>query len=235
VNPLNQQWAYGSILSRLMTIFFAWKRRMSWRRYQFRKQLRRAVVVVAVVLTSYIPVRLAIATVQAPEPQAILTLGGATSREAFTAEFAQTHGDLKIWISSGLSERDAARFFTDAGVDFNRVRQDREATDTVTNFTTIVDQLQQQHVNHVYLITSDFHMARASAIATLVLGSRGIRFTPVLVPSQQEEESPLRIGRDIARSLLWIFTGHTGSAFRSEQAAYRINNRIFGSNERRKP
>jgi uncharacterized SAM-binding protein YcdF (DUF218 family) len=217
-----------------MTLFFVWKRRMSWRRYQFRKQLRRAIVVMIVALTSYIPARLAIVTVQAPVPQAILTLGGATSREAFTAEFAQTHGDLKIWISSGLSERDAAQFFTDAGVDFNRVRQDREATDTVTNFTTIVDQLQQQQVNHVYLITSDFHMARASAIATLVLGSRGIRFTPVSVPSQETEESPLRIGRDIARSLLWIFTGHTGSAFRSEQAAYKINNRIFGSNERRK-
>jgi uncharacterized SAM-binding protein YcdF (DUF218 family) len=222
-------------LSRLMTIFFAWKRQMSWRRYQFRKQLRRVAVIVGVVLTSYIPARLAIATVQAPEPQGILTLGGATSREAFTAEFAQTHGDLKIWISSGLSERDAARFFTDAGVDFNRVRQDREATDTVTNFTTIVDQLQQQNVNHVYLITSDFHMARASAIATLVLGSRGIRFTPVSVPSQQEEESAFRIGRDIARSVLWIFTGRTGSGLRSEQAVYRMNNRIFGSNERRKP
>jgi uncharacterized SAM-binding protein YcdF (DUF218 family) len=217
-----------------MTIFFARRRRMSWRRYQFRKQLRRAIVVVGIALASYIPIRLSIATVQAPEPQAILTLGGATSREAFTAEFAQTHGDLKIWISSGLSKQDAAEIFNEAGVDFNRVRQDREATDTVTNFTTIVDQLQQQHVNHVYLITSDFHMARASAIATLVLGSRGIRFTPVPVPSQQTEESPLRILRDMGRSLLWIFTGHTGSGMRSEQAAYRINNRIFGSNERRK-
>ncbi|NJM44770.1 MAG: YdcF family protein [Alkalinema sp. RU_4_3] len=208
---------------------------MSWRRYQLRKHLRRGIVVVGVVLTCYIPVRLSIATVQAPEPQAILTLGGATSREAFTAEFAQTHGDLKIWISSGLSQSDANKLFNDAGVDFNRVRQDREATDTVTNFTTIVDQLQQQRVNHVYLITSDFHMARASAIATLVLGSRGIRFTPVSVPSQEREESPLRIVRDIGRSLLWIFTGRTGSGFRSEQATYRINNKIFGSNEHRKP
>lgn len=208
---------------------------MSWRRYQFRKQLRRAAVIVAVMLTSYIPARLAIATIQAPEPQGILTLGGATSREAFTAEFAQTHNSLQIWISSGLSEQDAARVFTDAGVDFNRVRQDRAATDTVTNFTTIVDQLQQQNVKHVYLITSDFHMARASAIATLVLGSRGIRFTPVSVPSQQEGESPFRVGRDIVRSVLWIFTGRTGSGLRSEQAVYRINNRIFGSNERREP
>jgi uncharacterized SAM-binding protein YcdF (DUF218 family) len=211
------------------------KTRMSWRRYQFRKYLRYFIVGSSTLLVGYIPLRLTIVTMQAPEPQAILTLGGATAREEFTAEFAQTHTDLKIWISSGLSEQDTAEIFQQAGVNFDRVQQDRKATDTVTNFTTMVHRLEQDRVQHVYLITSDSHMPRASAIATLVLGSRGIRFTPVEVPSQREAESPLRIGRDIFRSLLWIFTGQTGAGLRSEQATYKLNNRIFGSNERRKP
>jgi uncharacterized SAM-binding protein YcdF (DUF218 family) len=206
---------------------------MSWRRYQFRRYLRWIVAVSSIIFVGYIPLRLIIATIQAPEPQAILTLGGATTREEFTAEFAQTHPDLKIWISSGLSEEDTSEIFQRAGVTFNRVQQDRRATDTVTNFTTMVNRLEQQRIQHIYLITSSSHMPRASAIATLVLGSRGIRFTPVNVPSQTEAESPLRIGRDIARSVLWLFTGQTGAGLRSEEATYKLNNRIFGSNERR--
>ncbi len=39
-------------------------------------------------LLCIIPVRLAIATVRAPLPQAILTLGGGSAREEFTARFA---------------------------------------------------------------------------------------------------------------------------------------------------
>ncbi len=52
-------------------------------------------------LLSIIPARLAIATYQAPYPQAILTLGGSQTREKFTAQFAQVHSQLPIWISSG--------------------------------------------------------------------------------------------------------------------------------------
>jgi uncharacterized SAM-binding protein YcdF (DUF218 family) len=42
----------------------------------------------------------AIAFDQAPLPQAILTLGGDPTREAFAAQFAQMHPSLEIWVSS---------------------------------------------------------------------------------------------------------------------------------------
>ncbi|MBD2297283.1 YdcF family protein [Nostoc sp. FACHB-190] len=166
--------------------------------------------ILAILLT--IPVRLAIAYYQAPQSQAILTLGGGSDREEFTASFAHFYPDLKIWVSSGSPPKRAREIFHAAGIDKNRVYLDYEATDTVTNFTTLVDTFKQQQIQHVFLITSKFHMPRAKAIATIILGSRGIAFTPVSVPSHSTElESIFRILRDILRSLLWIITGYTGA------------------------
>jgi hypothetical protein len=48
----------------------------------------------------------------------------------------------------------------------------------------------------------------------LVLGSRGIAFTPISIPSDRfVPESPLRILRDTGRSILWLTTGRTGASF----------------------
>ncbi|MGJ5627872.1 YdcF family protein [Nostoc sp. CALU 1950] len=161
----------------------------------------------------FIPVRLAIAYHQAPQPQAILVLGGDGNREEFTAQFAEFYPALKIWVSSGTVPKKARAIFQAAGIADKRVYLDYRATDTVTNFTTLVKVFQQQQIQHLFLITSDFHMPRAKAIATLVLGSQGIAFTPIAVPSNQNQESIFHILRDIARSLLWIVTGHTGASF----------------------
>jgi uncharacterized SAM-binding protein YcdF (DUF218 family) len=166
------------------------------------------------VFVMYIPVQLMAASIEAPKPQVIFTLGGRESREAFTAEFAKQHPDLNIWISSGMEAEKARPLFQAAGIDLERVHFDRRASDTVTNFTTMADEFRQQKIHHVYLITSDFHMPRAKAIATIVFGSRGITVTPVTVPSFTTPESSVRIVRDVVRSLFWIVTGHTGASLR---------------------
>ncbi|MBD2451099.1 YdcF family protein [Nostoc sp. FACHB-152] len=158
-----------------------------------------------------IPVRLAITSQQAPQPQAILMLGGLTGeREKFTAQFAQYYPNLEIWISSSINPQKVRAIFQAAGIPESRLNLDYSAVDTVTNFTTLVDKFQQRQIQHLYLITSDFHMHRARAIATIVLGSRGIIFTPLTVPSNAPQEPILSIIRDIVRSLLWVFTGYTG-------------------------
>lgn len=158
-------------------------------------------------------VRLAIAFHQAPLPQAILTLGGGSDREKFTAQFAQMHPSLEIWVSSGTSPDDEAhKIFQAAGIPDTRVHLDHRAVDTVTNFTSLVKDFKKRNIQHIYLITEDFHMARAKAIATFVLGSQGIAFTPVSVPSDEPPESWLHILRDSGRAVLWIFTGHTGAS-----------------------
>jgi uncharacterized SAM-binding protein YcdF (DUF218 family) len=74
----------------------------------------------------------------------------------------------------------------------------------------LVDDLQARGVKSVYLITSDFHMRRACVIGEIVLGSRGIEFKPVSVPSETSPEPMEKTIRDGARALVWVATGYTG-------------------------
>ncbi|MFM2063167.1 MAG: hypothetical protein RLZZ507_2837 [Cyanobacteriota bacterium] len=165
------------------------------------------------VFIGIIPIRIAIASYQAPHPQAILTLGGGTERETFTAEFAQEHSHLDIWVSSGTPQAEALAIFENASIPTERIHLDYRAVDTVTNFTTLVNDFQKHHIQHIYLITSDFHIPRAKTIATLILGSQGITFTPISIPTERPRESIVRIVRDGGRSLLWIVSGRTGASF----------------------
>ncbi|MFH7243842.1 MAG: YdcF family protein [Spirulina sp.] len=163
---------------------------------------------------SIIALRLAIAYHQTPYPQAILVLEGRTERVDFAAHFAQAHPNLPLWVSGnpeGLALNQA--IFRRAGVPSTQVYYDSCAVDTVTNFTCTVQTFAAGHIHHVYVITSDYHMARSRAIGAIVLGSRGIAITPVAVGSDgQQQESPLRLLRDSLRSLLWLFTGITGAS-----------------------
>lgn len=144
-------------------------------------------------------------------PNAILVLGGDPQREDFAAKFAHEHPDLPIWISSGSNQEYTEGVFSDAGVDFKRLNIDRTAEDTVTNFTTLADELRSRGISGVYLITSDYHMRRARIIGEIVFGSRDIAIRPVSVPSHHYPESLLKSVRDGARAILWLTTGHTGA------------------------
>lgn len=182
------------------------------------------------VLFSIIPIRLAIAYIQSPQPDAVLVLGGSESRERFTAQFAQTNPDLPIWVSTGVAPARSQRIFRQAGIPDSQLYLDRRAIDTVTNFTSLVHDFQEQDIQHVYLVTSDYHMPRARAIAFFVFGSRGITITPLVVPSSEPEESPLKIVRDVGRSLLWITTGHTGASLHPNlRERYTLRFRSGGS------
>lgn len=174
-------------------------------------------------LLCIIPVRLAIAYYQHPNPQAILTLGGGSDREKFTAQFAQAHPSLKIWVSSGTVLEEALVIFRGAGIPDTRVNIDTRAVDTVTNFTTLVADFKRLDIHHIYLITSEFHMPRAKAIAYFVLGSQGIAFTSVTVPSKKPPESWLHVLRDSSRAVVWIITGRTGASLNPNRAAQTKN------------
>ncbi len=185
---------------------------MKWLYHQFKKYWVLNLVGFILILLSIIPIRIAIASYQAPHPQAIFTLGGGPEREKFTAEFTQNHPNLDIWVSSGILPAQAFAIFQVVDIPTNRIHLDYRAVDTVTNFTTLVNDFQHRHIQHIYLITSDFHLPRAKIIATLVLGSQGITFTPISIPTQRPRESILRIIRDSGRCLLWIISGRTGAS-----------------------
>ena len=155
------------------------------------------------------------------QPQALLVLGGSTTaleREKFAAQLAREHPDLPIWISGGSpNQKYTERVFVKAGIDPRRLHLDYQAVDTVTNFTTLVDELQARGIKSVYLITSDYHMRRARVIGEIVLGSRGIEFKPVPVPSERTPEPVEKAIRDGARALLWVTTGHTGATLSKDR------------------
>ena len=183
-------------------------------------------VVITLTLTLLIVVNIflqsAIARYQQPIPQAILTLGGDVDRQKFTAQFAKSRPDLPIWVSTGSSPDVARKIFQDAGIAERQFYLDRRATDTVTNFTTLVADFKKRDFQHIYLITSDFHLPRSKAIAFVVLGSQGITFTPISIPSGRSPEPKIKIVRDVGRAFLWILTKRTGSRFNNRQFSYQF-------------
>lgn len=182
----------------------------------YRKMWVIFILTILILLFSFIPIRLIFAQIQAPTPQAILTLGGIIEREEFTAVFSQKYPTLEIWVSSGSPTEQAKKIFQEAGIVEARIHIDRRAVDTVTNFTSLVKDFGDRRIHHLYLITSDFHMRRAQAIAFFVLGSHGIITTPIPIPSQQPNETLWHVSRDIARSILWLITGRTGASLHSQ-------------------
>ena len=147
-------------------------------------------------------------------PQAVLVLGGSTpalEREKFAAQLGSQHPDLQIWVSGGSTKIYTERVFDKAGIDRSRLHLDYQARDTVTNFTTLVDELQARGIKRVYLVTSDYHMRRARVVGEIVFGSRGIVLKPVPVPTERSPEPIEKAMRDGARALLWVTTGHTGA------------------------
>jgi uncharacterized SAM-binding protein YcdF (DUF218 family) len=142
-------------------------------------------------------------------PDAVLVLGGEPRREQFAAEFAKQHPTLPIWVSGGSNPEYAEWIFQQAGVPDRLVHLDYAAIDTLTNFTTIVDKLRSQNINHVYLITSDYHMRRSQWIGQVVLGSRGIQFQTVSIPTDKPMEPLEKAVFDGLRAVLWVATGET--------------------------
>jgi uncharacterized SAM-binding protein YcdF (DUF218 family) len=143
----------------------------------------------------------------------ILILGGSSDREEYAVKLAHKYPSLKIWVSTGSPN--AIRIFQAAGIPSSRLYFDTRATDTVTNFTTVVSDFKRRGVEHIYIVTSDYHMPRAEAIATVVLGSQGVTFTAIKVSGEQRQESKLRVLRDVGRSAVWLMTGKTGASLRS--------------------
>lgn len=151
------------------------------------------------------------------QPEAVLVLGGSSTqleRERFAARVARQHPDLPIWVSSGAPNVPyVKRVFAKSGVDPRRLHLDYQAVDTVTNFTTLADDLQNKGIKSVYLITSDYHMRRAWVIGEIVLGSRGILVEPVALPTAQQAEPWDKTFRDGGRAVLWLITGETGAGW----------------------
>lgn len=143
-----------------------------------------------------------------PPPQLILVLGGDVDREWVAADLARRDG-LPVLVSGGSNPEYAQWLFRQEGVDQRRFQLDYRATDTLSNFTSVVDELKRAKVRHVLLVTSSDHMKRAMLVGRLVAGSRGIALTPVTVPCGRRclPEGRRKVWGDGLRAALWVLTG----------------------------
>lgn len=150
------------------------------------------------------------------QPDDVFVLGGLEKREWEAAEFAKDNPKLDIWVSSGSPEGYVRGVFDKAGIERDRVHLDYRAQDTVTNFTTLVEQLQLAGVESVYLVTSKNHMRRARIVGEIVFGSRGIILKPMVVESKGKPEPLSKTVRDGGRAFLWLLTGKTAVSLKDK-------------------
>ncbi|MEB3331170.1 MAG: YdcF family protein [Synechococcaceae cyanobacterium] len=139
----------------------------------------------------------------------ILVLGGDRDREKAALRLARRDG-LPVVVSGGTNPEYAEWLFRErGGLDPGRVHLDYRARDTLSNFTSLVDDLKRSRIRHALLVTSSDHMDRALLVGRIVAGSRGIHLTPVSVPCGDlcVPEGRRKIWGDGARAALWVVSG----------------------------
>ncbi|MEB3235558.1 MAG: YdcF family protein [Cyanobacteriota bacterium] len=144
-----------------------------------------------------------------PQPQMILVLGGDVAREQAAAELARQQG-LPVVVSGGSNPEYAHWLFGQReGLPQGQVLLDYRAQDTVSNFTSLVDDLRRARIRHALLVTSSDHMERALLVGRIVAGSRGIALTPVPVScgGACQREPRRKLWFDALRSGLWVVSG----------------------------
>ncbi len=153
------------------------------------------------------PYRQALFTDQGPER--ILVLGGDVDRERVGLKLARQMR-LPLVVSGGSNPEYAHWLMEEEGLSEGQVVLDYRASDTLGNFTSLVDDLQRDRVQHVLLVTSEDHLPRALMVGSVVAGSRGIRLTgvPVACSDRCELESAGKRWGDGLRALAWVLTGH---------------------------
>lgn len=144
-----------------------------------------------------------------PPAQLILVLGGDAERERVAAHLARADG-LPVVVSGGTNPEYATWLFREReGLPANQVRLDYRARDTLTNFTSLVDDLHRSRIRHALLVTSTDHMERALLVGRIVAGSRGIHLTPVAVSCGHAclKETRRKIWGDGLRAAVWVISG----------------------------
>ena len=141
-------------------------------------------------------------------PQLVLVLGGDVDRERLGARLARQL-DLPLLVSGGSNREYAEWMLSEELFNPDRVTLDYRARDTLSNFTSVVDELQADGVRHVLLVTSEDHLPRSMAVGQVVAGSRGIQLTGVPVACREDcaQEGRLKQWGDWLRAVAWVMTG----------------------------
>lgn len=137
----------------------------------------------------------------------IIHLGGTWRRAEAAAKLANSlEEDYIIVVSSEGHEDKFRAIYREAGIPDDKVIHDTAAWDTVTNFTHTYKLLRKLGITKLYVVTSDFHMERAMAIATEVWGGR-VPIESVSWPTKQHDRVDIYVTDDRWRSRVWRLFG----------------------------
>lgn len=134
----------------------------------------------------------------------ILHLGGDIRRGNEALKLLDQHPGASVLVSS--EGNDPIKWYQDHGA---TVKHDTEAWDTVTNFTYTFERIKRDYSpDEIIVVTHDWHMPRAIAIANAVYLFRGIKITPGPYTDGSTRDSDRdHLAVDRLRALLWRFTG----------------------------
>lgn len=141
-----------------------------------------------------------------------LVLGGSIYREDFAlTTWHQQNPDVPIYISGGSTTEDIYARLAPNGESLPPFVNDLRAKTTNGNFTSMVDIFKEQGYQHVYVLTSSYHMKRSMVLANIILGSRGLTSEGVVAhddPGRVESTKILVL--DSAIASLWVALGPLG-------------------------
>ena len=136
----------------------------------------------------------------------ILHLGGNPNRIQKTIEVAKEHPTATIIISSEGNHPFIKDQLNKNNINLKRVIFDDSAYDTVGNFTDTYKLIKNLKANKVYIVTSNWHMERAVAIASIVYAFRGIEIIRCSW-SDGDRKDPGNTNWDVMRTIKWRFLG----------------------------
>ncbi|MGF1478811.1 MAG: YdcF family protein [Cyanophyceae cyanobacterium] len=137
---------------------------------------------------------------------ALLVLGGSIQREIHAAQLAKQYPELPIVISQGADDPCVFLIFQREQARLDKVWLERCADSTFGNFFFGIPILRRLDVHKVKVVTSATHLPRAKWLAQILLGAHGIWVEPEIVTEKGvpgNQESVLKTGLDVLRSLLW--------------------------------
>lgn len=160
----------------------------------------------------------------------ILVLGGDVDRERHAADLAAELG-LPVVVSGGSNPEYAHWLFEQRqGLAPDQVQLDYRARDTLSNFTSLVDDLRRARIRHALLVTSEDHMDRALLVGRIVAGSRGIHLTPEPVGcgDRCHPEDQRKVWSDGVRAAFWVLSGRDLKRWAAERLSLETLEELAG-------
>lgn len=137
---------------------------------------------------------------------AYLVLGGSIKREIYIAQVAKQYPQTPILISAGSKDPCIVGLFQRVNAPLEQVWLEHCAKSTFGNFYFTLAILEKWGVQHIKLVTSPTHLPRAKWLAQIILGAHGIWVETDIVEEvgiPGNQESRLKTGLDVIRSLMW--------------------------------